>query len=162
MSESPPPPVSCGILVAQSLDLCVVFCISLLVLHILGICCLSSWTHSFWLRLMLLLHIIFLHFVNASFNNIPAISYVQVSCIREGNRSTRRKPPTYSKSLTQFITYSCIEYTSPWSGFKCKTLVVIGTDCIGSSNHHTITTTMAHSEILEGRTYVNVFLLLNP
>jgi hypothetical protein len=30
-----------------------------------------------------------------------------------GNRSTRRKPPTYRKSLTNFISSSCIEYTSP-------------------------------------------------
>jgi hypothetical protein len=36
--------------------------------------------------------------------------------------------------------------------YKHKTLVVISTDCIGSSNYHTITTTMTHSEILEGRT----------
>jgi hypothetical protein len=37
----------------------------------------------------------------------------------------------------------CIEYTSPWMGFKLTTLVVIGTDCTGSfkSNYHTITTT---------------------
>ena len=34
-------------------------------------------------------------------------------------------------------------YTSPWSRFELKTLVVIGTDCIGScnSNYHTITAT---------------------
>jgi hypothetical protein len=38
-----------------------------------------------------------------------------------------------------------IEYTSPWVGFKLKTLVVIGTDCTGSckSNYHNITTTTA-------------------
>ena len=32
-----------------------------------------------------------------------------------------------------------------WAGFELTTLVVIGTDCIGSckSNYHTITTTMA-------------------
>ena len=31
-----------------------------------------------------------------------------------------------------------------WAGFELTTLVVIGTDCIGSykSNYHTITTTM--------------------
>ena len=36
----------------------------------------------------------------------------------------------------------CIEYTSPWTGFKLTTLVVIGTDCIGSYkfNYHAITT----------------------
>ena len=42
-------------------------------------------------------------------------SYIMaVSFINEWNRSTRRKPPTYRKSLTNFITLSCfIEYTSP-------------------------------------------------
>jgi hypothetical protein len=36
-------------------------------------------------------------------------------------------------------------YTSPWTGFKLTTSVVIGTDCIGSctSNYHTITATTA-------------------
>ena len=35
-------------------------------------------------------------------------------------------------------------YTSPWSRFELTTLVVIGTDCIGSckSNYYTITATM--------------------
>jgi hypothetical protein len=38
-----------------------------------------------------------------------------------------------------------IEYTSPWVGFKLKTLVVIGTDCTGRCkfNYHNITTTTA-------------------
>ena len=54
-----------------------------------------------------------------------------------------RKPSTCCKSLTNFITKRCIEYTSPWVGFKLTTLVVKGTDCIGSckSNYHTITPT---------------------
>ena len=53
-----------------------------------------------------------------------------------------RKPLTFLKSLTNFITWCCIEYTSPWAVFKLTTLVVIGTDCIGSckSNYHTTTT----------------------
>jgi hypothetical protein len=40
--------------------------------------------------------------------------------------------------------YNIMLYTSPWSRFKLKTSVVIGTDCIGSckSNYHTITTMM--------------------
>jgi hypothetical protein len=47
------------------------------------------------------------------------------------------------QSLTNFITYCCIDYTSPIAGFELTTLVVIGTDCTGSfySNYHTITTT---------------------
>ena len=28
------------------------------------------------------------------------------------------KPPTCRKPLTNFITYCCIEYTSPWTGFE--------------------------------------------
>jgi len=47
---------------------------------------------------------------NATFNNISVIS---VSVIGGGNRSTQRKPPTSRKSLTNFITLCCIEYTSP-------------------------------------------------
>ena len=61
------------------------------------------------------------------------------------NRSVRRKALTCCKSLTNFITWSCIEYILPWAGFKLTTLVVICTDCIGSckSNYHTFATTMA-------------------
>ena len=71
-------------------------------------------------------------------------SYIMaVSFIGGGNRSTRRKPPTYRTSPINFITYKlycCIKYTSPWAGFELTTLVVIGTDCKGSckSNYNTI------------------------
>ena len=42
------------------------------------------------------------------------LSYiVAVSFIYGGNRSALRKPPTCRKSLLNFITYHCIEYTSP-------------------------------------------------
>ena len=53
-----------------------------------------------------------------------------------------RNLSTCRKSPTNFIKYCCIEYTSQWAGFKLTTLVVIGTDCIGSckSNYHTTTT----------------------
>jgi hypothetical protein len=41
------------------------------------------------------------------------VSYiVAVSFIGEGNQSTRRKPLTCRKSLTNFITQCCIEYIS--------------------------------------------------
>jgi len=58
----------------------------------------------------------------------------ETGVIRENHR------PVTSKSLTNFITKYCIEYTSPWMGFKFTKLVVIGTDYIGSykSNYHTI------------------------
>jgi len=82
----------------------------------------------------------------ATFNNISAISWA-VSFIDEGNRSIRRKPPTCRKSLTNFITQFCIEYASPWPGFELTTLVVRGTDSIGSckSIYHTIMTMTAPS-----------------
>jgi hypothetical protein len=54
----------------------------------------------------------------------------------------------------------CINYTSPWVGFKLTTLVVIGTDCIGNckSNYHTITTMTApwvKDKINSGRVIIN-------
>ena len=68
-----------------------------------------------------------------------------VSFIGGGNRSTRRKPLTCCKSLTNCITYCCIEYTSPWTLFERTTFVVMCTDCTGScqSNYHTTMTTTA-------------------
>ena len=84
---------------------------------------------------------------NATFNNISVISWQSVILVEETGvpGDTWRKPSTCRKSLTNFITYCCIEYTSKWVGFELKTLVVIGTDCTGSckSNYHTITTTTA-------------------
>jgi hypothetical protein len=44
-----------------------------------------------------------------------------------GDQSIRRKPANCRKSLS-----NCIEYTSKLTGFELTTLVVIGTDCIGS------------------------------
>jgi len=46
-------------------------------------------------------------------------------------------------------------------GFKLTTLVVIGTDCIGSckSNYHTITTTMAHLKIGDVFIFYHIVLI---
>jgi hypothetical protein len=72
---------------------------------------------------------------------------MKVSFIGGGQRSTWRKPPTYLKSLSNFITLCCIKYTLACVGFELTTLVVIGIDCICSheSNYHMISTTMATS-----------------
>jgi len=67
---------------------------------------------------------------------------VVVSFIGGGNRSTRRKPPTCHKSLTNYITKFCIEYTSPWMGFELTTLVVINIDSC-KPKYHAITTMTA-------------------
>ena len=40
------------------------------------------------------------------------------------NRSTRRKPPTNRKSLTNFITYCYSKYSSSWAGLKDTQVVV--------------------------------------
>ena len=73
-----------------------------------------------------------------------------VSFIGGGNRSTRRKSQTCSKSLTNFIAYSCIEYISSRTGFEITTYVVIGTDWMGTckSNYYAITTTAAPTKYL--------------
>jgi hypothetical protein len=68
--------------------------------------------------------------LNGGLGQTFSINIVAVIFIADGNRSTRRKSPTCRKSLTNFITQCCIKYTSPWSGFKLTTLVIIGTDCI--------------------------------
>jgi hypothetical protein len=67
---------------------------------------------------------------------------VAVNCIGRGNRSTRRKPPTCRKSLSKLY-YIMLYRVHLWAKFEHTTLVVIGTDCIGSykSNYHKITTT---------------------
>jgi len=86
--------------------------------------------------------------------------FVAVSFIGGRNRSTRRKPPTCRKSMTNFIirilltplsssnsSYHIILYRfhPPWAEFELTMLVVIDTDCTGSckSNYHTNTTTTA-------------------
>jgi hypothetical protein len=45
-----------------------------------------------------------------------------VSFISRGKWSTQRIPPTCRKSLTNLITYCCIDYTSIWTGFNCVQL----------------------------------------
>jgi hypothetical protein len=65
------------------------------------------------------------------FSNIVAVSF-----LGGGNQSTGRKPSTCRKSLTNFITLSCIEYTSLWTGFELTTLVEIGTDCTCTGNNN--------------------------
>jgi hypothetical protein len=73
----------------------------------------------------------------SGFNNISELCIVAVIFI--GGRN-----PEYLQQVT-FITYCCIEYTSPRAGFELTTLVEIATDCIGSckSNYYKITTTTA-------------------
>ena len=66
--------------------------------------------------------------LNADFNNISAIS-MAVTFVGGGNWGTWRKPdlPQVTDKL-----YQIMLYTMPWVGFDLTTLVVTGTDCIGS------------------------------
>jgi len=59
-----------------------------------------------------------------------------VSFIGGGNWSTQRKQPICRKLLTNFITYCCIEYTSPWRGFELTTLIVFMCYLGGHNNSH--------------------------
>ena len=79
---------------------------------------------------------------NATFNNISVISWQSFILVEETGVPKENQRPSASHWQT-FITQCCIKYTSPWVGFKLTTLVVIGTDCIGSckSNYHMIMTT---------------------
>ena len=65
-----------------------------------------------------------------------------VSFIGGGNR---RKPLTCHKSLTNFYYIMLYRVHLAIVGWELTTLVVLGTDCIGSckSNYHMITTMMA-------------------
>ena len=65
---------------------------------------------------------------------------VAVSFSGGGNRSTRRKPPTFHKSMTKLFTYFVSSTPRHQRDFKLTTLVVIGTDCTFSckSDYHTL------------------------
>jgi hypothetical protein len=60
-----------------------------------------------------------------TFNNISFIFWCSV-LIGGGRQSIRRKPVTFQNSLTNIITNSCIEYTSPWTGFDKWNIVESG------------------------------------
>jgi hypothetical protein len=73
-------------------------------------------------------------FSNLSWRSVLLVEETQVP--RENNRPTTNKWQTLSH-------LRCIEYISPWAGFKLTMLVMICTDCAYSctSNYHVITTT---------------------
>jgi hypothetical protein len=84
---------------------------------------------------------------NVTFNNISVISWRSVLLEEETEVPRENHRPATSHWQTLSHNVNCyIEYTSPWASFDLTNLVLIGADYIGSckSNHHTITTTVAH------------------
>jgi len=72
---------------------------------------------------------------NVTFNNISVISWRTVLLVWE----IGVKPPICRKSLTN-IHIMLYRVHLAWAGFELTALVEIGTDCVGTSNYHTITT----------------------
>jgi len=75
--------------------------------------------------------------LNATFNNISAISWRSVLLVGETG--------VHVASHWQTSSHNVVSSTPHLSGFEITTLVMIGTDCIGShkSSYLTITTTTA-------------------
>ena len=59
---------------------------------------------------------------NDTFNNISAISWRSVLLVEETGVLGENLRPTCLKSLSNFITYCWMEYTSPCTGFELTTL----------------------------------------
>ena len=86
---------------------------------------------------------------NATFNNISVILWRLVLLVEETGVPRENHWP--SASDWQILSHNGVLSTPRLSGIRLTTLVVIGTDCIGScrSNYHTImNTTAALSEII--------------
>ena len=78
----------------------------------------------------------------------------EIGVPRENHRSVASHWQTLSHN-------DCIEYTSPWTEFELTTLVVIGTDCIGSCkpNYHAITTMTTPHNLVNVHSNMACFLL---
>ena len=86
---------------------------------------------------------------NATFNNISVILWRLVLLMEVTGVPRENHWPTASD--WQILSHNVVLSTPRLSGIRLTTLVVIGTDCIGScrSNYHTImNTTAALSEII--------------
>ena len=66
--------------------------------------------HCIFLKLLLRYTNNWTHDINVTFNNISVIKWPSVLLVEE--TGVPWKPPTYNKSLTNFITWCYIEYTS--------------------------------------------------
>jgi hypothetical protein len=81
--------------------------------------------------------LVWLMVFNATFNNISFIQWRSVLLVEETGIPGENHRPAVNHWQT-------MSHNVVWTGFEPTTLMVIGTDCIGSckSNYHMITTTM--------------------
>ena len=79
--------------------------------------------------------------LNATFNNISAISWRSVLLVEE----TRVPEVNHRRTASQWHITCCIKYASLWAGFELTPFVVICTELKGRCkfNYNTIKTTMA-------------------
>ena len=80
--------------------------------------------------------------LNATYNNISVISWQSFLLVEETRAPSENHWPVPSHWQTLSHTVMLYRVHLAWAWFELTTLVVIGTDCIGSckSNYHTITT----------------------
>jgi hypothetical protein len=85
----------------------------------------------------------------ATFNNISVILWRSVLLVEESGVSKENDWPLASHWQT--LLHNVVSSTLPWAGFKLTTLVVMGTDCMGSynSNYYTIMTDKENWQILD-------------
>jgi hypothetical protein len=93
---------------------------------------------------------------NATFNNISVILWQSVLLVEETGVPGENHRPVAShwQTLSHNVVSSTLRHDT---GFELTTLVVIGTDCIGSckSNYHMITATTAPNNRYRYRQSVN-------
>ena len=95
---------------------------------------------------------------NATFNNISITSWRSVVLVEETEiaRENRWHVTSHWQTLSHNVVTTRVHLA--WAGFELTTLVMIGTDCIGSykSNDHAITTTTTPEKVINENVEANL------